>query len=336
MNYTTRPSPRAGFTLLEVLLTLLISGVIIAAIAGAIGTYLRVSEVGRAEVERAQLARALLRRIADDLRAAVPIIVDEAAVVADFTSSLDSSSNSTSTSNTTGTNSTGTSSTTTSADDAAAAKDAATSPASSATATASGMFYGTQYELQFDMSRLPKISASLMAADPTLVVPVSADALSDVKRVSYYLDTLAQGTGATIAAASATGATAAPGGLTRRETSQATANFEATQGATDVGLQDRQLAPEVAALEFRYFDGTEWLFDWDSSLQGSLPLCVEILVTLRAAPLGGGLDPLALQSIPALPDDRTYRLVVHLPAATMKATGTMAISSSATSAEASP
>lgn len=336
MTDTSRNSPRAGFTLLEVLLTLLISGVIIAAIAGAIGTYLRVSEVGRAEVERAQLARALLRRIADDLRAAVPIVVDDAAVVADLAASLDSASNSTSTSNTTGTNSTGTSSMTTSADDAAATNEVATSAASSAAATASGVFYGTQYELQFDMSRLPKISSSLMTADPTLAVPVSADALSDVKRVSYYLDTLAQGTGATVASADPTGAASATGGLTRRETSQAAASFEATQGATDTGLQDRQLAPEVASLEFRYFDGAEWLFDWDSSLQGSLPLCVEILVTLRAAPPGGGLDPLALQSIPALPDDRTYRLVVHLPAATMNAAGATATSSSATSAEASP
>jgi prepilin-type N-terminal cleavage/methylation domain-containing protein len=333
---TSRTSPRAGFTLLEVLLTLLISGVIIAAIGGAIGTYLRVSEVGRAEVERAQLARALLRRIADDLRAAVPIIIDEAEVAADFAASLDSASNSTSTSNTIGTNSTEVSSTTTSADDSVTAKDAATSTASSAATVATAVFYGTQYELQFDMSRLPKISSSLMSADSTLAVPVSADALSDVKRVSYYLDTLAQGTGATIAAAGATGAASAPGGLTRRETSRAAADFEAAQGATDVGLQDRQLAPEVASLEFRYFDGTEWLFDWDSSLQGSLPLCVEILVTLRAAPPGGGLDPLALQSIPALPDDRTYRLVVHLPAATMNAAGATATSSSATSAEASP
>ena len=328
MSDRSRTSPRAGFTLLEVLLTLLISGVIIAAIAGAIGTYLRVSEVGRAEVERAQLARALLRRIADDLRAAVPIVVEESIWV-DIGLPV--------TTNTTGSDTTGTSSTTTATNAVAAASDAAANASSASnagsSATASAGFYGTQYELQFDMSRLPKISTSLMAADPTLAVPVSADALSDVKRVSYYLDTLAQGTGATVAA---TDATAAPGGLTRRETSRAAADFEATQGATDVGLQDRQLAPEVAALEFRYFDGAEWLFDWDSSLQGSLPLCVEILVTLRAAPPGGGLDPLALQSIPALPDDRTYRLVVHLPAATMNASTATASSSSATSAEASP
>lgn len=67
-------SARRGYTLLEVFLVLIITGVLIAAIASAINIHLRVSEVGRTEVEQAQLARAILGRIAGDIRNAVPHI----------------------------------------------------------------------------------------------------------------------------------------------------------------------------------------------------------------------------------------------------------------------
>lgn len=71
---TRRRSLRPGYTLLEVFLVLIITGVLLAAIGSALHIHLRVAEVGRTEVEQAQLARALLRRIADDLRGAVPHI----------------------------------------------------------------------------------------------------------------------------------------------------------------------------------------------------------------------------------------------------------------------
>ncbi len=67
---------RRGYTLLEVMLVLLITMVLVTAVGAALNIYLRSVEAGRAEVEQAQLARALLRRIADDLRSAVPVVVD--------------------------------------------------------------------------------------------------------------------------------------------------------------------------------------------------------------------------------------------------------------------
>ena len=36
------------------------------------------------------------------------------------------------------------------------------------------------------------------------------------------------------------------------------------------------LAPEVTALQFRYFDGVDWVGSWDSALTGSLPRAVEM------------------------------------------------------------
>ena len=62
---------RGGFTLLEVLLAVGISMLAMAAVYAAMGIHLRFIEAGDNDVERAQLARAVLGRIAEDLRATV-------------------------------------------------------------------------------------------------------------------------------------------------------------------------------------------------------------------------------------------------------------------------
>lgn len=62
---------RRGFTLLELLLALALAALVFMAIAMAIDLHLRSIDVGRTETEEAQLARAILRRMADDLRSAV-------------------------------------------------------------------------------------------------------------------------------------------------------------------------------------------------------------------------------------------------------------------------
>ena len=69
-----RPSQRnheAGFTLLEVILAVALTAILMAIIAGAIDFHMRQLTVRRTQIEEAQLARAVLRRIADDLRAVV-------------------------------------------------------------------------------------------------------------------------------------------------------------------------------------------------------------------------------------------------------------------------
>lgn len=62
---------RNGFTLLEVIVALALAALLFALIGMTVGIYLRLADAGRAEVEEAQLARALLQRMADDLRGAV-------------------------------------------------------------------------------------------------------------------------------------------------------------------------------------------------------------------------------------------------------------------------
>ena len=67
---SAQPAARnAGFTLLEVLLTAILSATLLAGLWSLFGTYLRLFESGQARVERAQLLRALTRQISDDLHA---------------------------------------------------------------------------------------------------------------------------------------------------------------------------------------------------------------------------------------------------------------------------
>ncbi|MFO0896297.1 MAG: prepilin-type N-terminal cleavage/methylation domain-containing protein [Pirellulales bacterium] len=70
-----------GFTLLEVMLALTIGTTVLLILSMAIHLQLKFTDAGRTDVEEAQLARAIMRQVADDLRASVfpkPIEVEGA------------------------------------------------------------------------------------------------------------------------------------------------------------------------------------------------------------------------------------------------------------------
>jgi hypothetical protein len=78
------------------------------------------------------------------------------------------------------------------------------------------------------------------------------------------------------------------------------------------------IAPEVLAIEFLYFDGEQWLEEWDSEAMGGLPVAVQVGIAIEPAS-GRGLAPSRewmSGEMPAEADDRPvfYRLLVHLPA----------------------
>jgi hypothetical protein len=102
----------------------------------------------------------------------------------------------------------------------------------------------------------------------------------------------------------------------RAETAQAVATWAEMNGQAQSYYDNAKLlADEVVGLEFRYFDGLDWLTDWDSDALGGLPKAVEILLTIQPT---YALTEQALaraEQGAALPPDKTYRLVVHLPLA---------------------
>ena len=70
-RYATTTRVRGGFTLLEVVLALSLTVVVMSVIGTAIHLHLRSLDVMRVGIERDQLARTIMRRIADDIRGTV-------------------------------------------------------------------------------------------------------------------------------------------------------------------------------------------------------------------------------------------------------------------------
>jgi hypothetical protein len=321
---------------MEVMLAVAISAIVLAALGMAIDFQLRVLAAGRLEVEQAQLGRALLRRMADDIRTAVPYnpvdvesLLPAGGATAALSSAASALSGATGSQGSNASNSTNNQSTANLADAAAAAMNEAAGSANATGATGSGAstdiagstappsvpgLYGNQYEMQVDVSRLPRIDQYEQFLDPNS--PAMPDRVSDVKTVAYYLGV---------------GPDGLPAGLVRRQLDRAVSKYAQEQGGSEAAMHEELLAPEVTALEFRYYDGVDWVTEWDSDAQGTLPVAVEI--ALQFAPIAGtastavpvpvgepALNSLStLQSQPGYP---IYRLLVHIPSGKPPGEGT--------------
>ena len=329
---------RAAFTLLEVLLALGLTAVVMVLVAVTLDVHLRAVDAGRTEVEEAQLARAILHRMADDLRGTVPndpLQADQTMqlpVTADeLTKALASGQSSGTGSGTgSGTSKTTGSPTTTPSSPSTTNQTTSGTPATGSTGDGTGTgtttdqtitanphpvpgLFGSSTALQVDVSRLPRLDQFYSQVSQAVDSPMT-DRLSDVKTVTYYV----------IPPENATQMGTSRGtdvrtGLIRRELDRAVTVYAAEQGALDAMDQNLEpLAPEVAAIQFSYFDGTEWVTEWDSNQMGGLPWAVEIIL---------GIIPVKQRqsSVPWQPNQQTvspysegliqYRLVVYLPAA---------------------
>jgi hypothetical protein len=180
--------------------------------------------------------------------------------------------------------------------------------------------FGNQYELQVDVSHLPRVDQYERVFLATPDSPV-ADIPSDVKTVAYFLreDVSGEMTPSTGGLVSTPPPATGSGGLIRREMDRAVTAWAAQSGDLDTESGDGQLlAPEVNYLEFRYFDGWQWQTEWDSEELGGLPVAVEITIGIDP---GFGLDS-AATDVAALRElsmadmsEFMYRLVVRLPTA---------------------
>ncbi|HUY32907.1 MAG TPA: hypothetical protein VMV69_09010 [Pirellulales bacterium] len=137
-------------------------------------------------------------------------------------------------------------------------------------------------------------------------MPTSGDRVSDVKTVTYYMAS---------AAALPAGLAGSPNGpkssgLLRRESDRALGVWSRSSGGSgaSVGPVPEALAPEVAGISFRYFDGQSWQPSWDSRQRVGLPKAVEIEVAF----LAGSLDETggAASALVDLREKVTHKLVV--------------------------
>jgi prepilin-type N-terminal cleavage/methylation domain-containing protein len=309
------PQSRRGFTLLELLLASFLGAIVLTVVATTIDLHFRLYDSSRGNVEEAQLARVLLGRIGEDLRGAIqydPIQVNKLMSGASSQSSGDSTSG-------TATDSADSTDSSSATDDAEQAEQSSTISTtdlstSSVPATVPGL-YGNQYQLQVDVSRLPRID-QLQAMLQQTSDSSAADRPSDVKTVTYYVNAL-NGPAAMLDTPSNPNSGT---GLIRRELDRAVACFLAQQGGTSaLDTTTQPLAPEVNTIEFRYFDGSTWLQEWDTSAQGKLPTAIEVAIVItpvlrnNAKELASSMPSGSLFADPN--QQHVYRLLVRLPSA---------------------
>ena len=290
---------RPAFTLIEVMLALGLTVIVLGVIYTAIDLNLRGLDTCRSGVEEALLARAVLHRIADDIRGAVPydplqssqtmqVPVSAAdlkkamaaSAASDLSSTGSSGSSSTGgsssqTGSSSGTGGTGGSSGTSGSGTGTTSTDGTTSSTDNLAPAPVPGLYGETDWLQINVSRLPRLDqmmSNVNQSPDTFLI----DRLSDLKTVKYYVISPYSAGGA-----AGPGGTSNGTGLVRIELDRAVASYQARNGGLDpASLNVQPLAPEVAAIQFQYFDGTELLDYWDSQGMGGLPWAIQVTLSI--------------------------------------------------------
>lgn len=295
-------SRRGGFTLLEILLALSLVAALLGVMSTSIRLTLRATDAGRSEIVRAQVARAALKRISDDLRSTIWYSEENMSQVSGLTTTASSAAGNAAAGAAGGAAGGGAASAGGAAAQAggSAAAGAASSAASSAEPTevdaedlegpAIPGIYGGQDWIDIDVSRLPR-------PDQYQQMEIGDDLVSETKTVSYFLGEV---TGNAVGSAASAGQI----GLMRRELDRQATQWAALSGAIAVSDEyTEELAPEIESLTLQYYDGADWLIDWDSELYKGLPTAVEIVVKLRADEKEKNVSE----------EDLTYSLIVYLP-----------------------
>ncbi|HIK94446.1 MAG TPA: hypothetical protein EYG03_21080 [Planctomycetes bacterium] len=263
-----------GFTLLEVLLATGLTTLLMAALYTAMSVYWTTATESYDEIERAQIARAVLRQMARDIQSCT-FVEEELS-----TSEED--------------------------DDQTDDVDADTAMAS----YTNGLF-GSDSDLVLYISRPDRDQDYISAQELMLPTDRSSDAL-----VVRYLMAQEGGSslGGEFAASNAT-LSGPSEGLARMQGDLIGLSTAINQG--DMGMQlaaTALLAPEVAALKFEYFDGVDYLTEWDSTAQNAMPLAIIIELTLTVVQDENDDRNLA-ETVGAL-QDTVHRLVVPIPVCT--------------------
>lgn len=270
---------RSGFTLLELILAVGLTSLLMAAVYGAMSAYWNLAMDSHEEIERAQIARSLLQRLARDI---------QSCTFAEQALSLDGAD--------------------TEADDGTMTDAGAGTVEAGVSVYGNGLL-GTDRELV--------LYVSTPAADLDYVPAV--DAVGSTARHSDLMIVrwlLARSNGGGLAAAvaeeHATDGAQAVAGLARG--SGGVSGFGRAIENEDISLQMEStglLAAEVQDILFEYFDGVDWLAEWDSSVLNRMPLAVRITLTLRKPPSSDDTDRENSQDLPPT----THGLVVPVPVA---------------------
>ncbi len=318
---------RRGFTLLELLLSL----ALIVLATGLIGALMQIYSSNFAtrgeDIRRVQLARGVLNMIAEDIRAVVLEQEYDQAVLEQLLGASGGGGGGDPNADPSGAAAPAGSDLT--AGDPGLGDFGSETGELSETVTTSLApgIYGNQFQLLVDVSRVPRPD-EYFVPQTSLIDASLADVPGDMKTVTYFVQAptnqgVADDLSALTEVPQSGGFTS---GLVRRQLDRAVTAYAEEVGDTDRLLRTGDLvAPEVLALEFSYFDGTEWLLEWDSSMQ-SLPWLVQISLAMQSASGSqqAELEPGTSISAMTFADRQlygieVYELVVAIPGAQLTA-----------------
>ncbi|MCA9081361.1 MAG: prepilin-type N-terminal cleavage/methylation domain-containing protein [Planctomycetaceae bacterium] len=254
-----------GFTLAELLIALALIVLLAAAIFGAVAMYVRLTSAGQRQVLKAQITRAVLRQMQEDLSGVVFTVPQ--AEVEEETDDLSLMSDSTSSSSSDGTT-----------DDTTDAEEITLSVEDPSTLIASEALglVGDAQTLMLHVSRPvhPVRLSTTLTEQADLM-------LSDEKVVAWFLTGPGQSGYGSLTPVNAPLDGSEVVGLSRMEGDRFTLQLSEDQGSEEqLALMTRLLAPEIQQLQFEYFDGTSWLTEWDSKAIGRLPQAVRVVFGL--------------------------------------------------------
>ncbi len=335
---------RKAFTLLELLLALALVVVATSLIGTLMSLYARSFATRGEDVRRKQLARSILAMIADDVRAVVVKHEYDAKVFrelfGDSSMDLDAAL---------GTDGSGTgtgSSTSLSAESPSADSTSLDSAADLSSGSFSSLppgLYGNQYQLMVDVSRVPRVDEYQAQQ---VAIGTLADVPGEIKRACYFVQAPNPiGVQDSILGISANldGATSPyTSGLIRRQIDRSVAMRadETGSGLQLMGIGD-VIAPEVLSIEFAYFNGTQWTYQWDSTTLG-LPQLIQITLAMQSATgqsqskVSPGISLATLDQQQRLASGiEVYELTVAIPGSLLQAAATLTNAASSGSGETS-
>ncbi len=310
---------KRAFTLLEVLLTLAMSVVLMGLIGTAFQFYAVDMNVRNMDIQQTQLAASVMQMIEDDLRATLH---SEPADMSGLEELLSSSLGGAEEGGQGGSSSE-------SEEDLSAAgisMEMEEEPLEAIDTTSldltSGVavlqtpgLVGNQYQIQLDLSRLPRLEEYVQMMDETITD--LQDVPSDLKTVAYYVqsDDATGGVLDSLAELDPDASELTSGGLVRRSLDRAATVEAATMGNVSTLNQTGDLlAPEIKSIEFSYWDGLTWQLEWSSDEFGELPLAVQVRIYMVDPALAATENA---DTISALGPDsmRTFSHIVRLPMA---------------------
>jgi type II secretory pathway pseudopilin PulG len=307
-----------GFTLLELLLALGLTAVVSILIGGLVQLFLVNETRGRDTVRQAQMARAILNMIAEDIRTTVRYYPYD-------TSGLDQMLGSAMNNATGGalgalTGAAGGGAAGGGAAGGGAASGGAAGSPGGAGATGGGLsgsaigsmagggaggqmtagasatgsptaippgIFGAASSIEIDVSRLPRPDEYVIQLG-NINTGSLGDMPSDIKTVGYYVqaprsdgvqDPLASLTSQIATATSSSSGLS--GGLVRRSLDRAVTQYAYEVGNSDQLMRTGEIiAPEVLGIDFAYFGPEGWRTDWDSSTLG-LPSVVKVTIAMQ-------------------------------------------------------